>query len=159
MKNAADQKPGFGWKSYLAFFSIVMIQQAIDFFAPNSEVTLYYRIMRAFDPTLAYMHWCNLLSVVFNLLAIAPVFLFVYRVQILKPQVWQAIILLRLVFEFTGHSFDVVCFKSVLFTAPEAAAQIAIAILIILIPSYWAGFWYAFGQDKIFSKQPLLFKN
>jgi len=158
MKKKKQTKPGIGWKAHLILFSVINVQMALDFFVNTDSILYkYHHIILAFDSKYMPILILNGICIILNVLCLLPLFLFVYRRRFLKPIVWKWLLLLRLLFEFGGHRYEILFIKSIFYSHIPLGIETTFITLAIILSSYWACYSYAFRQDKIIPKQQVMF--
>lgn len=148
------------WEIYLPFFFILAVGRAVSFFAPQTPEHLYFKILYAFNPVFYISYSLSLIQIVLTLLHGLPLALYTFRVRWLKPRLWQYLLILRVIFDLTGHPYEMNTVVSMYHTSPQLCALTILFAVLPYLPSYWACYAYAFRQEKpsVNGKPPLGFK-
>jgi len=132
------------WEIYFMITLSSAVLNAYHFFRPDSPIQLYYAILRSFDPVYHAAYWANAALIVLNIIHCLPLLFYIYRVDWLKPWVWRSLLILRCLFELTGHAYE---FKVLGALHHNNMTMFYLALLVMfgpIIPSYCACFQYAF---------------
>ena len=137
------------WKIYFLVYSSVILLSSLGFFQASSSIHLYFNIIQAFDNVFltSYIFWG--LQIFFNLLHLVPLFLFAFRKSFLSAPLWQTLLLFRVFFDITGHSYELNQILSLYYANPKTAIYVTLLICAMHIPSYTACYLYAFHRDEV----------
>ena|SRR3989338_8595140 len=144
-------KTSLPWKIYFFLFVPFPVTGLLGITLPQGTVYSYHHVMMAFDKSYAMIYWLNVTCAVVNVLSLVPFFLFVFQKRFLYPKAWQYFFIARIIFELTGHAYETNVIKSLIFTDLWIAASSLFISFAVILPSYIAGFLYAFRSEKIFS--------
>jgi len=143
-------KISFWWRIYFVLAATIYICNLLSVLYPQSVVYIYYHSLIAFHKDFTLAYYLNILSAVTSLVSLLPLFFYIYHRPFFSPIVWQILFCLRIAFDFVGHGYEMNFFQS-LFQNSFTVAFISLAISVLIIfPSYFAGFQYAFRQHRIF---------
>ncbi|MCA9408465.1 MAG: hypothetical protein KC733_07235, partial [Candidatus Omnitrophica bacterium] len=70
-------------------------------------------------------------------------FLFIHSIPLFNPFVWQLLFLIRIIFDITGHSYELNHLMGIYQFNPSTGIILLICVLVPLIPSYIASYLYA----------------
>jgi len=144
------RKNQFWWRAYFILAATIFISNLISIFHPDSDIYVYYHTLMVFHKNFTLSYYLNIASAVLNFLSLIVLLLYIFPRPFLSARIWQIFFLLRMVFDICGHTYENKFFKSLFYTdLTLGAASIALLIMIIF-PSYFATFRYAFRQDQIF---------
>lgn len=149
------KKSGFGWKIYLCIFALYILGNAGDILLPTSFLYIYYHALMAFHPAYLIPYILALGQVFFNLVSLVPLFLFVFRIPFLSARFWQQMLVLRIIFDLTGHAGEANQLISISHADSEWFFSKILLTGIMLIPSYGACFQYAFRWKEFWASQEL----
>ncbi len=138
------------WEIYLPFFFILAVGRAVSFFAPQTPEHLYFKILYSFNPVFYTTYSLSLIQVILTVVHGLPLSLYTFRVRLLRPKLWQYLFLLRVIFDLTGHSYEMNTIVSMYHVSPGVCALTVLFAVLPYLPSYWACYAYAFRQEKIF---------
>ncbi len=142
-------KISFWWRIYFVLAATIFICNLLSVLYPKSVVYIYYHSLIAFHKDFALFYYLNVMSAVTSALSLLPLFYYIYRRRFLSPRLWQVLFCLRIAFDLVGHGYETNFFQS-LFQNNFTVAIISLAISLLLIfPSYFACFRYAFRQHRI----------
>lgn len=139
----------FIWEIYYLIVLLFTFRKTFNFFDPSSDVNLYFSILTGFDPLLRVIYALNLLQIVLNVIHLLPLALYIYSKRLFSPVVWQVLLLLKVVFDTTGHSFEMKILVSTWHHDPWVAIALFVSSTAIYVPAYAALFMYAFLQHKL----------
>lgn len=139
-----------GWRIYFVIVATILIGNLLSVLSCRSVVYTYYHSLIAFHKDFIVFYYFNILSAVINVLSLMPLFCYIYRRRFLRPRLWQVLFCLRIAFDFVDHNYETRFFQS-LFKTDLAIALILLSIsLLVILPSYFATFQYAFRQHRLF---------
>ena len=144
------QKPGLIWKTYLIYWTVIVVMANFEVFSFESELYRFYQILTAFHKTFAMIYYTEASRAAINILSLIPLYLFVFQKKALAPSAWKTLFALRVVFDICGNYYHFVFIKSFALTDPWLAAQVVSGALLTVTPSYAACYQYAFQQEKVF---------
>ena len=136
------------WEIYLPFFFILAVGRAVSFFAPQTPEHLYFKILYSFNPVFYISYSLSLIQIVLTLLHGLPLALYTFRVRWLPPRFWQYLLILRVIFDLTGHPYEMNTVVSMYHTSPRLCALTILFAVLPYLPSYWACYAYAFRKEK-----------
>ena len=146
---------------YLVYFVFIVYQytyQCLDFFDPNSRINFYYFLMREFDLWIFLTtYFSAFMKSVLNFLMVIPLSLFILRRNWLDPEYWKILFAFKVIFDFTGHSYELNELISYYYYTDFAFHTWAFYIYVIAkigvhIPAYWFVYAYAFEHDKLMAQ-------
>lgn len=126
-----------GW-----IFSAKLLQM-ID---PQSPKYFYYFFLYHFDNRFYLPYLANWAQIILNLFHILPVIFYAMRIHILPKRFWQAMLILRLIFDITGHNYEMNLYISYFHMKTSIGLLGAATTLGLFLPSYIICFQYAFGN-------------
>lgn len=141
------------WEIYLPFFVILAMGRAVSFFAPQTPEHLYFKILYSFNPVFYISYSLSLIQIILTLIHGIPLVLFTFRIPLLKPKFWQYLLILRVIFDLTGHPYEMNTVVSMYHASPRICALTILLAILPYLPSYWACCAYAFRQDALFIRQ------
>lgn len=147
------KKTGFVWKIYFCIFALYVLGNALDILMPTSFLYIYYHALMAFHPVYFIPYILALGQVFFNLVSLVPLFLFVFRIRFLSDRFWQRVLVLRIIFDLTGHAGEVNQLISISHADSEWFFSKIVLTGIMLIPSYGACFQYAFRWKEFWASK------
>ncbi len=139
------------WTSYCFLLLYFIGREAYYLFVPTSETSLYYLILRAFDPVFYIAYSAYIIRLLLNFIHCLPLLLYTYRIRFLPPKFWQYLFILRCLFEIIGNSDELTALSALSHARPGMIWIAVIILLLPYVPSYLVCYWYAFRQDKIFA--------
>jgi len=139
------------WEAYFIIIVIFAARKAYALVMPNSPDFLYYFILRSFDPVFYITFNAHVIHVLLNILHCIPLFLYIYKIRFLNPEIWRYLFILRCVFEINGHSYEMNTLIAFFHSNPLLMLLTFLGPLLAYLPSYVACYCYAFRQEKIFS--------
>ena len=142
----------FIWSLYLLYFSLITFGSAAQIFSKSSPQFQYFYILVSFDPAYFFSYFLTLTQVILNIVNLMPLFLFITRIKFLPAAFWQYLLILRFVFDIVGHPFEMNNLMSYLKSDPNIFIFLIVSSIITHAPSYGTCFYYAFRQDRLFSK-------
>ena len=128
---------------------LFVIKKAYYLFMTDSQSFFYYFILRAFDPFFYVTYTAHVMQVLLSVIHWIPVFLYVYRIRFLSVEFWKCLLILRCIFEVTGHSYEMNSLIALYYRRPKTCLTIFIIFIIPHIPSYIVCYWYAFRREKV----------
>lgn len=134
-------------EAYFVLFVGLTVRKACNFFAPHSPSHLYFEFLYVFDPVFWGLYSLNLLQIVLNLLHALPLLLYIWRIPLLRPRFWRYLLILRLIFDITGHSYEMNHLVSMYHADPLLCLLVFLSSISPYIPSYVACWRYAFGTE------------
>ncbi len=140
--------------AYLILMTYLIGQEAYRFFSPNSQIHLYFRLLRAFDLTFYIPYLLALCQIIFNILSLIPLFLYIFNIQLFNKMFWKYFLIFNFAFDLTGHSYHVNELVGISYANPRTAILLFLSAVIPYIPKYIACFRYAFydSLDKQINK-------
>mgnify|MGYP000892884401 CR=1 FL=1 len=146
MKN----KTHWAWKIYFVLYTLGMLFIFLTFLVDESMAQKYYRVLMAFNQTYGIMYYLNLISLGAELLSIIPLFLFTFHVRWLPAIVWQIHFEARILLLLASRSYEWKTLCAFTHASPITALAVALVFILLILPSFTAGFCYAFQRDKLF---------
>ena len=144
------QKPGFIWKIYGLYFTLLTAQHFLSLLIPQSRIYLFYHLLIGFDRRLITVYAYTILGSAFSVAALWPLYLFIFHKKRFTPRIWQILFFCKLAGDLLGNYYQFLTLKSFYFTDRTLAFQILAGDILTVLPSYIACFQYAFQQEKIF---------
>src|SRR3989338_10676301 len=143
---------GLRWKIYLFIFTPLSLGNLAATLNPESVVFAYYHALMAFHPDYRLQYLLNIASASLNALALIPLFLYTFRGSFLWPRLWQWFFILRIAFDLAGHAYEVKLIESLFVSHAGYAVSSLLLLFLLTVPSYLAGFRYAFRQKIVLEK-------
>lgn len=134
--------------AYLILMTYLIGTKVYNFFSPEAQLNLYFRILRAFDITFYIPYLLTFCQVVFNTLSLIPLFLYIFKLSFLKKKFWQYFLVFNFIFDLTGHPFHINELIGIYQTSPRIAITILLSSVIPYFPKYVACYRYAFTDKK-----------
>ena len=132
---------------YVVLFALFVGQQAVDFFSPYSAIHLYFRILIAFDLSFFFQYFLNLVQILLNILHLFPLIFFIHHKNYSPSRFWQCLLILRIIFDVTGHPYAVTQLISLYRDDPQLSAIVLLSYLSFCLPSYVACYRFAFRRN------------
>ena len=142
------KKTGLVWKIYLCVFTSYVLGNTGDILIPTSFLYIYYHTLIAFHPAYLISYLLALGQAFFNLVNLIALFLFVFRILFLSQRFWQWMLVLRIIFDLTGHAGEMQHFISIFHANSEWFISRIVLGLLVIFPSYGACFQYAFRWNE-----------
>ncbi len=143
-------KIGLRWKIYFFIAAPLTLGNFLAVLHPDSPLYAYYHILMTFDADFTLFWGLNIASGLLNFISLIPFFLYVFQIKFLKLRIWQWLFALRVIFDLTGHSYEVSFFKSLFYSNPQYALSMILLSLAVYIPSYIACYKYSFREETLF---------
>ncbi|HQP10633.1 MAG TPA: hypothetical protein PKV41_04545 [Candidatus Omnitrophota bacterium] len=140
------------WMVYAVLVAVFTVRETYYFFVPDSEISLYFLILRAFDPVFYLAYAAYVLRLLLTLIHCLPIWLYAYRIRFLPTAFWQYLFFGRCLFEILGNAYEITSLVAFSHNNPKLVWIAPAIMLSPLIPSYIVCYWYAFGQEKVFAK-------
>lgn len=137
------------WKAYIPILALFLTRKAVLLFSDEMPHRLYYEIMYAFNPHFYFQYLCNLAQTIFSALHIIPLVCYVYKRKVLSTTFWQAMFLIKIFFDLTGHAYEMSYLTSLYHQSLLICIIISISSIATYIPLYVACFRYAFKREKV----------
>ena len=134
------------WEVCFILYAVLTIRRAVEFFSPHSEIFFYYYFLCAFDHHYLFIYVLNLLQIIFNLWHCLPMGFYTYDIFWLRPKVWQYLLMMKIVFDVMGNSYDKQLLLSLYHSDPKIALTVFLQGFIFQIPAYIACYRYAFRR-------------
>ncbi len=138
------------WLGYFLVLLMYVGQATYRFFVPGETTHLYFTILYAFDDIFLLNYLVNLCQITLNLIHLVPVLLYIFRMRVFNAKFWQYLLILRLMFDIFGHSFEMLSLRSLLYLNVKVFLFVLAQSVSVYIPSYIACYRYAFKRDKLF---------
>jgi len=139
----------FIWEIYFLIVLLFTFRNTFHFFDPHSDIYLYYQILNAFDPLTRFIYSFNFLQITLNVVHLLPLALFIYGKRLFPAIVWQALFILKVIFDTAGHSFEIKILISTWYASHLAAIIHFVSSTAIYVPAYVALFMYAFLPKRL----------
>ncbi len=143
------------WMGYFVILATFVGSNVYRFFVPGEQTHLYFTILYSFDPIFLLNYLVNLCQITLNIIHLIPVLLYVFRVRVFNPKFWQYLLILRLIFDLFGHSFEINFLKSLYYHNIKVFLFVLAQSIFVYIPSYIACYRYGFERDKLFSQNEI----
>ncbi len=140
------------WKIYFLYFAAITVNVAAGLFIPSRPIYVFHHVLLSFDPFLGIFYFVRIMCEIMNLINLVPLYIYISKVRWLDRRIWQWALLLRIVFDLSGHYYELVILKSLFYANPAYMAQLVIWAILTILPSYYACFKYAFGKLKIWDR-------
>ncbi|NLE64616.1 MAG: hypothetical protein GX606_01725 [Elusimicrobia bacterium] len=135
-----------GSRIYAFFFAWLALSQMLGLLVPGTKQYVYYHVMIAFLRSTEKVYHAALASSVLTMIAVIPVFLFAFDARPKGLWLWRGLLIVRLFADLWGHNFEWQMIKSFAATEPLAAGLSLGSLLLLIGPSYYTHFRYAFGR-------------
>src|SRR3989338_8307569 len=137
-------KPKTVIKGYFFLFTFIYVGYLSSVLNPASFLYSFYYILISFNPAYKINYYSCVLSAIFDVLALIPIYLFIYNKQFLTSRIWQRCFTLRIIFDLTGHLYEYYTLRS-LFFYDDIILGVSASLLtfILVLPSYVIGYQYA----------------
>ena len=136
------------WELYAALYAGFIFKKSILFFHPESPMYLYFYILWHFDKLFFISYALAIIQLVLDAVHLVPLVAFIYHVRLISPRFWQYLLILRIIFDLSGNSYDwnqLISFYKMDFTT---GIYVTLAWAMPCLPSYIANFLYAFRWKK-----------
>ena len=143
------------WEAYFIIILFFAIRKVYDLVMPSSSDFLYYFILRSFNSVFYITYSAHVIHVFLNIIHCIPLFLYIYKIRFLNPEIWRYLFILRCIFEISGHSYQVNTLTALFDSNPILLLLTILIPLLTHFPSYIACYWYAFRQEKIRWEPPI----
>jgi hypothetical protein len=140
------------WTTYCVLIVVFVFKETYFLFAADSEIALYYLILRAFDPSFYLAYSAHLLRLLLTLIHCVPLMLYVYRVRFLPAVFWQFLFIARCLFEIIGNTYEITGLLAYSHQHPELVWIGPVFLVLPYIPSYVVCYVYAFRQEQVFGQ-------
>ncbi len=137
------------WKIYLAITIYIALKGTVDFFSPYSTKNLFFFFLTSFDFSFFLPYYLSFMQTMFTLIHCIPLALYIYRIKPLSPHLWRCLLALRIIFDITGHVYELHYFNCLYHENPSLALIVFTASIIKYIPWYIACYKYAFKSEKM----------
>ena len=144
-------RKNFFWELYAVLYAGFVFRKSLLLFHPESSIYLYYYILRHFDKLFSISYTLAIIQLILDVVHLIPLVAFIYRVPLFFPRFWQYLLILRIILDLSGNSYDwnqLISFYKMDF---KTGIYATLAWLIPFFPSYIASFFYAFRWKKLFS--------
>jgi len=81
------QKPGFIWKIYGLYFTLLTAQHFLSLLIPQSRIYLFYHLLIGFDRRLITVYAYTILGSAFSVAALWPLYLFIFHKKRFTPRI------------------------------------------------------------------------
>ena len=142
------KQPGFIWKVYALYWTILVVGRNVNIFSPDSERYLFYHVLGAFHHSFFVLYYINVVNSVLNVVSLVPLYLFCFGRKIFPDSLWRTLFVLRVGFDVCGNYYDLVSIKSLFATDVGLALQVLLGGIFTTIPSYAACYLYAFDKKN-----------
>ena len=132
------------WRTYFCLFTLIVIGNTVTALWPDSVIYIYYHVLGSFHPRFYLLYAYQIASNFLNILSLVPFYLYIFRKPRYFAAFWRLIFILRIIFEFFGHNYEVNSVKSLLIFQPMVAQTALLAYALLVLPSYIAVFRYSF---------------
>ena len=138
----------YSWIWKLLFFAYISmaLERALELLVPMKKMNLYYHILIAYDARFLLPFCLNALSVILNVLAIVPIYLFITRHHLLSQKFWKLFLFLRLSCDLFGRSYERAQMLALFHQDAHVALEVLALAVAIYLPSYLANFIIAFDK-------------
>jgi len=144
-----NYKTKWVWEIYLFLILLFIYHKINNLLNPTSPIHLYYFILVSFNKHFLLTYFLFSSQVLLNIIHIIPLAAYTYRVKLFNPKFWQILLFMRLIFDISGHSYEVNHLVSMYHSKPWFAFIVLAQSITTYIPSYFACYTYAFRQEKI----------
>ncbi|MCX5681298.1 MAG: hypothetical protein NT079_03355, partial [Candidatus Omnitrophica bacterium] len=142
------QKTYWAWKIYFFPYSLVILLNLLFLFSEGSPINQYYRILIAFKQSYFILYSFYAARMIIEILALIPLFLFVFRIRLFPAFVWQILFGARIFTLFSGHFYEWSAMRALMHANPIAAICAMASAVLFAIPSYTACYIYAFKRKN-----------
>ena len=143
------KQAGLSWKIYSLLFFFLALANIASIFSSESILYSYYHTLIAFNRQYFIAYYLNVASALMSFFSLAPLVLFTFRIRFLNKHFWQWLFYARVIFDLTGHAYEVKFVKSLFYSNFWPAVLSIVLFIATMIPSYIAHFQYAFRRNKI----------
>jgi len=141
------------WEVYFCIHFFFVAKRTFFFFTSHSPVNFYFFILNSFHPYFQISYGAAFSQILLDIAHLVPLFLYITRQRLWDPQIWQALFLLRIIFDIIGHPYEIHDLMSLYHYDPQVCLKITLLSVSAYIPSYIACFQYAFNQKKLFAQR------
>lgn len=131
-------------EAYFVLFVALTVRKAYNFFAPHSPNYLFFEFLYTFDPVFFGLYFLNLIQIVLNLFHALPLLLYILHIPLYRPRFWRYLLIFRLIFDITGHSYELNHLVAMYYADPLVCLLVFLSSVSPYIPSYVACYRYAF---------------
>lgn len=136
------------WEIYLFVYLGIVCADAYNFFAAHTPKHIYLQILHSFHPVLWTTYILNLLQTAFSVLHILPLALYIFQIPLFQPRLWRYLLIIRLAFDLTGHSYEMNTILSMRHADPMAGSLGLLFVILPYLPSYLGCYRYAFRREN-----------
>jgi len=137
-----------GFKLYFFFFTWICIGDLAVLFLPETETYIYYHTMQALLPTSVMFYNYALLRVLVNLICLGALLSYAFNIKHTAGWFWRPLFLARIATDLFGHNYELQSFKSAFYGEWGVFVATLILYALLLIPSYYAHYAYAFRKTQ-----------
>jgi hypothetical protein len=147
---SASKAKSLSWIWILLFFvyALFISFKTYEFFVAGSPYQTYYQFLIGFNLLFFLPYSLNVCSVTMNALSLFPFIFFLTRNFVLSPLFWKLFLLLRIILDLTGRSYEFLSIKSLFYQDLRSPLLAIGAMLAIILPSYIAHYLYAFKWEQ-----------
>ena len=148
------KKPSWLWIILFFLYLIAVVSNTVIFFNPESPTYLYYRILLGFNIVFLVPYLLNVLSIIFDILALIPFYNFLnpakhrVGVDLVSAQAWKWLFAIRFVLIFVGHPYGLKTLQSMLHSDWILSVAVGNILLLFQGPSYISTFIYAYRASS-----------
>lgn len=140
------------WRIYFIVFSTISIGNLLVILNVHSPIYTYYHTLLAFNENYIFTYFFNIISCGLNVLSLLALFAYIYKRRIFNILFWKIFLVLRIIFEASGHLYETRFLQSLWYTDTLMAVITIFLSLVVVLPSYLACFRYAFKQNRFLSQ-------
>ena len=142
--NQNHKESQWPWKAYTIILSLFIFRKFFILFYSKSPQFTYYFILRGIDQAYSLPYLYNVAQTIFNGIHFIVLFLYIYKIRLFERELWQSLFIFKVLFDITGHSFEIKYIISLFFYNPLICAFVAVTSIATYIPLYVACYRYAF---------------
>jgi len=135
------------WIVYTFIVCFFISRKIHILYSQQSPQFLYYFILRSIYPLYTYVYFLNITQTFLSPIHIVPLVCYIYRIHFLRKEIWQSLLICKLIFDITGHSYEINYLTSLYHYKPIVGILVAIGSIATYIPLYIGCYKYAF-KDK-----------
>jgi hypothetical protein len=137
-----------GFKLYFFFFVWVCIGDLAILFLPETETYIYYHTMQVLLPTSVMFYNYALLRALVNLICLGALLAYAFKWKQTAGWFWRPLFLARIATDLFGHNYELQSCKSAFYGDRGVFVATLIFYALLVIPSYYAHYAYAFPKTK-----------
>jgi hypothetical protein len=136
------------WKIYLLIFATITVANLLWLLYPEAEPYIFYHILMAWTKFYTVHYYLAVLKCLVGLVCLVPLCGFAFNKETKIPVFWQWMLVIRIISEFLGNFYEFMFIKSSYHMVLGYGLTSTGVLLLPLIPSYLAHYYYAFPQKS-----------